>query len=508
MEFKKETNYILEKLIYESINYPFLLIWNNENLDNIFNISLDKQQLYVKSINLLFKNIKKYLIEEIYIKINNKPVISINQPSVFSNLNEALIIFREKAKEHNVGEIFIFFPFRNIKNDSKYINLFNGTYDLSEINLFEQNRKNSIVSYYSGIIYKNIIFNKISKKFSIYRTSIVKINYNKNKIKDYSPEKFYLLNKILLEWINNNCNKNNRFLFINSWNNYIEGKYLEPDEKYGYASINSFSKALFKIPYKYNNFNISYLNDNCYIAIQAHIFYEDLIFQIIKFTNNIPFKFDLYISTISYETKIVIEKYVKNYSKANNCEIQIFKNKGRDVLPLIIQLRKKIKKYKYFCHIHTKKSKHDVILGNKWRNYLYKNMLGNNEVISEIIYDFERFDKLGFVFPEVYFEIIKKIDNYESTNFFLHKPNIKYMNLILNKIFPGFQVGEKLLFPSGNMFWAKTKAVYQIFKIKLINLFPKELNQTNKTIMHAIERIWLYLVKLNGYYYQKIFKYY
>ena len=122
----------------------------------------------------------------------------------------------------------------------------------------------------------------------------------------------------------------------------MEGNYLEPDQKYGYASINSFSKALFNISYKYNDFNFSNLNVNSYIAIQAHIFYEELAIQIIKFTNNIPFKFDLYISTITYEKKIIIEEYTKNYSKANNYEIKIYSNKGRDVLPLIIQLKKKI----------------------------------------------------------------------------------------------------------------------------------------------------------------------
>ena len=56
------------------------------------------------------------------------------------------------------------------------------------------------------------------------------------------------------------------------------------------------------------------------------------------------------------------------------------------------------------------------------------------------------------------------------------------------------------------MFWARIDAIHQIFKIKFTNKFPEELGQLNKTIMHAIERIWLYLVKLNGYYYKVIFK--
>ena len=78
--------------------------------------------------------------------------------------------------------------------------------------------------------------------------------------------------------------------------------------------------------------------------------------------------------------------------------------------------------------------------------------------------------------------------------------------MILRRIFKKIKIGVKLVIPAGNMFWAKTKAIYQIFNIRL--RFPKELNQTNDTIMHGIERIWLYLVKLNGYYYKAILKHY
>ena len=49
-------------------------------------------------------------------------------------------------------------------------------------------------------------------------------------------------------------------------------------------------------------------------------------------------------------------------------------------------------------------------------------------------------------------------------------------------------------------------AIYQIFEIDLNKRFDKENDQTNDTIMHGIERIWLYLVKINGYYYKTLFK--
>ena len=60
-----------------------------------------------------------------------------------------------------------------------------------------------------------------------------------------------------------------------------------------------------------NIYNLLNLNDKCVIAIQVHVFYEDLIFELINKTNNIPIKFDLFISTISLIKKKRIEEYAK-----------------------------------------------------------------------------------------------------------------------------------------------------------------------------------------------------
>ena len=80
------------------------------------------------------------------------------------------------------------------------------------------------------------------------------------------------------------------------------------------------------------------------------------------------------------------------------------------------------------------------------------------------------------------------------------------MNILLKKINKHFKLGNKIEFPIGNMFWAKIESIYQIFNIYLSIKFPEEKGQFDETIMHGIERIWLYLVKINGYYYKKIFK--
>ena len=141
-----------------------------------------------------------------------------------------------------------------------------------------------------------------------------------------------------------------------------------------------------------------------------------------------------------------------------------------------------------------------------WRQYLYNNLLGSGEIISEIINDFEVHKNLGFIFPDTYYNIVKDVKNFESIDFKYHKENIYYIDFVVKKLLGNIKISKQLIFPSGDMFWAKIDAIHQIFEIKFIKMFPIEIGQLNKTIMHAIERLWLYLVKLNGYYYKTIFK--
>ena len=502
-------------LINKDIRFPFLLIWVNENWtrkwDGKNNDILIKQEYKDTDPENFVKDIKKYLIDDRYIKINEKPVLGLYEPTKIPKLNETLTIWRKKSKEYGIGEIFILVSINEDKKAiEKNIQLFDGAYDFPpriSFGNYKVKYKNTFI--YSELIYKNILFqfnNTNKNDFQIYRGSMLEWD-NCPRVKScfifdyYSPEQFYMANKIIIEWTKKTYNNSNRFIFINAWNEWGEGSYLEPDKKYGYASINSLSKAIFNLPFIQKR-SLNYFKNISKIALQAHVYYEELIDEIINKTNNIPYKFDLYISVSFKNIKNKIEKYINKYSKANHFEIKIFPNKGRDILPLIIQLKKSIKKYKYLCHIHTKKSLH-LKFGNEWRDYLYNNLLGDNKIISEILTEFENNEKLGFIFPEVYYKILDIFgkEKYDS--------NYEYINFILKKLFYKFRISLNYFdYPEGNMCWAKVKAIYQIFDLNLEKRFPKENGQLNLTLMHGIERIWLYIVKLNGYYYKKIFKHF
>jgi len=483
---------ITMEVILNKINFPFMIIWKNHKIKNA------NKNIIIKFI----KNIEKYLISDNYIKIKNKPLISVSNQHILKNKNRInnIILLRNLLKIR-IGDVFIIYPYTSYITKKKFYKEFDATYDLSTIERYPDTKNISNILHYSGMIYKNLYLNELNTKYTLFRTC----DLNTKEFDDYKPEKFFMINNIVFNWRDLEKKNKEKYIFINSWNNYENENYLEYDEKYGYASINALSKSILNLPFNKNKYPLINIS-SIIIAVHVHVFYEDVFNKIIKKLKFIPLKYDLYISTVSEEKKTNIKKILRK-TNANKYEIKIYENKGRDVYPFLTQMKKHYKKYKYICHLHTKKSMHKKLLGSNWSIYLYNNLIGTREIISEILLDFQLNEKLGFIFPEVYHDIIKEVKNFTNINFPLHKNNKYYMNYILKALFQNkYKVGENLVFPVGNMFWTKTIAIFQIFNTEFE--YPEELGQTNETIMHAIERIWLYLVKLNGYHYKMIMKNY
>jgi lipopolysaccharide biosynthesis protein len=103
----------------KSLNFPFLLIWANENWTRHWNGRnkdiLIKQEYKHKDPELFIKDIKKYLIDRRYIKIDNRPVIGLYEPFDIPQLKKTIKIWREKSLEYGIGGIFILVCLINIK---------------------------------------------------------------------------------------------------------------------------------------------------------------------------------------------------------------------------------------------------------------------------------------------------------------------------------------------------------------------------------------------------------
>ena len=53
------------------------------------------------------KDIKKYIKDKRYIKIDNKPVIGLYEPTKIPELQKTMRTWREKSRELGIGEIYI-----------------------------------------------------------------------------------------------------------------------------------------------------------------------------------------------------------------------------------------------------------------------------------------------------------------------------------------------------------------------------------------------------------------
>jgi hypothetical protein len=249
------------------------------------------EQEYKKDdITILINKIRKYLIHENYIKINGKPILAIYDPLIIHNIKECLSNFRQIANERGIGELFLLGTLYN-DNNLHCRELFDACFECPPKNLnlnkFQNNKYNY---YYQGLIY-NEDNNYVEKNNNYILFRGLMLEYNNSSIKknnpvifdEYSPEKLYILMKIIIKWTTNNHNKDHNFIFINlilfkmnykiiisiiinsqgfnAWNNYEEKLYLEPDEYFGYASLNALSKAIFNISLN-ENLNIDYIKNN------------------------------------------------------------------------------------------------------------------------------------------------------------------------------------------------------------------------------------------------------
>lgn len=214
------------------------------------------------------------------------------------------------------------------------------------------------------------------------------------------------------------------------------------------------------------------------IAVHVHLYYVDLLNDIIMYLNNIPFKFDVFVS-VSSETNInYVKRKFKKIAYTNKVYVNACENVGRDFGPMFFAYGKYIKNYDYLLHIHTKKSLRTGEEQNNWRNYLYANLLGEPQLVSDYI-NLMIEHNVGVCYPASY-NIIPCWGHTWLQSFEIAK---KFANWLDIK-------DEYLPFSPGSMFWCKVDALRQIFDMNLkAEDFGEEAGQDEGTLAHVMERI-------------------
>jgi len=232
------------------------------------------------------------------------------------------------------------------------------------------------------------------------------------------------------------------------------------------------------------------------LAVICHMFYTDMAGEFQRYFLNIPFPFDLYITTDSLEKKSAIENFFSKWKKGK-VEIRIVPNRGRDIAPKLITCRDVYDNYEFFLHVHTKKSPHHELLRG-WRSYLLETLLGSEKLVESIFESFKIDPKLGMIAPQHFQAIGSSIGwgwNFKKAEKFARRMGVK------------LSLDGRMDFPSGSMFWARSAALKPLLDCNLsLDEFPSETSQLDGTMSHVIERLYFFVCERAGYRWIKIFQ--
>ncbi len=247
----------------ESLDFPFCLCWANENWTKKFNGNnseiLLKQPQSFKSYCDVILDIARFLCDKRYITIDNKKLLIIYRPSLIPKVKQVLLFWRNYCTENNLGDLYIiavkevnieidwlskgfdamseFHPgsiYNNLENITKYVPMM-------------QNNFNGVVFSYSDLVEnKKYLKNNTPKLYKAVMPSwdnTARRNDSGIIFENSSPLLYKTWLKDIMEHTKNDDSLDDKIVFINAWNEWGEGAYLEPDKRYGYAYLNATKEA-------------------------------------------------------------------------------------------------------------------------------------------------------------------------------------------------------------------------------------------------------------------------
>ncbi|MFL9806331.1 glycoside hydrolase family 99-like domain-containing protein [Vibrio cyclitrophicus] len=490
----------------ESIDFPFCLCWANENWsrrwDGSENDILIAQEHSEEDNEAVFYDLLRHFKDERYITVDGKPVLVIYRPDIIPDINGLTNQLRALAEKEGLPGIHLVatnafgfdqhvelgfdaiveFPPHNVK--AECINY--------KLNVYNNHFDGAVFNYDDVVEYSlDRIQTMDNKKLASSYYPTVMTGWDNSARKPgkghvffgATPRKFQNWLEGCYRWSQNAHPKGAKFVFVNAWNEWAEGTYLEPDKKYGYAYLNAVrstinevltdAQALEKLVRSVNS------KKQSDTVVVAHIFYEDLVDEICDEINAARKhkKMDV---ALSIPNSFSLAKSKELIKRLNPVKIVVSENRGRDVWPFLQTLiALKGMNYKYGCKIHSKKSTH-IAKGEEWRRSIYSGLLSKRAILAfeNII---EKSDKLAIVAPSSFMcelEGDRLTDNVEALQ--------RLKAIYKMKDSQGYQP-----FVAGTMFWFSFEWATLLESDKVDReLFGPELGAIDGTMAHAFERIF------------------
>jgi lipopolysaccharide biosynthesis protein len=217
------------------------------------------------------------------------------------------------------------------------------------------------------------------------------------------------------------------------------------------------------------------------VAVALHVYYADLLPELLEQLEHIPVEFDL-IVTNSSGTELSIPSTV---GRMRNSRVLDIENRGRDIWPTVAAVNSGVlDPYLLILKVHTKQSAwrsgHAQLAGDgdTWRASFIKELLGSRENVVQILNAFRHDSSLGVVTadgsvlgPEFWG------DNEATTHQLARRLEMTVDD-------------RTLVFAAGSMYWCRGLVLQGLRSLNMSQPdFEEEAGQQNATTAHAVERL-------------------
>jgi glycosyltransferase involved in cell wall biosynthesis len=215
------------------------------------------------------------------------------------------------------------------------------------------------------------------------------------------------------------------------------------------------------------------------IALHLHVYYPDLLPEILRRLTANQVRPDLLISVPSEDIKRETQSLLDDYD-GRVVDLKVVPNRGRDIGPFLTAFGATLlDNYDIVGHLHTKKTKdvEDASMAEAWRSFILENLLGDSAHMADLILSRMIADpSIGMVCPD---------DPY-VVRWGKNRPYAEGMAFKLGL----HHLPEHFLFPLGTMFWARVEALRPSFELGLgWDDYPSEPLPYDGSVVHALERL-------------------
>jgi FMN phosphatase YigB (HAD superfamily) len=229
------------------------------------------------------------------------------------------------------------------------------------------------------------------------------------------------------------------------------------------------------------------------IAVVIHAYYADVFDELCGSLNNIPGRYDLYVSVPSVEVGSQIKQSLTKHQVNANAVVRVSQNRGRNFGPFLVEFASDVLRHDFVLHLHTKKSLYTGSEQASWRNHLYDSLLSGPDVVKAILTHFNEHHDVGVLYPVISPTMPYWAHHWLSNS---HLAPGLFQRLKIND----YQAQGMIDYPVGGMFWARVEALRPLFTERFAYTdFPEEAGQADGTLAHAIERSIVQVAKSRGF---------